>query len=312
MQGTRDTKKLAQVREDLLAIADDIQAVIDGQTTLTAIAKTHGMDCNTFSRMLRTKFAPYLKKELVAVEDVPGMLNALMGPADRMMADILGIELKDEVLAVLPEFDPELLLYVAGTTLTERESRAMELKYGYGCADRPHSHQEIGREFYVTGERARGICAKALRKMRNPARLKKVFPMLTDVGSGLVDASQHTLADATRDLAEAVTAFSRASRMKDLAEHIKTPGSSPELIDAGRQLLAEGTGIPFRDPATVTLEDMEVSVRAYNCCKRAGLDTAKDILDMGLDRLMTVRNLGRRCMDEVCDKVLKLTGCAVT
>lgn len=311
MQGIRDTEKLARARDNLRAIADDIQAVIDGQATQKAVANAHGMDPNTFSRMLRTRFEPYVKKEIVAAGDVPGLLNAAMGPADRMMADILGVELKDDALAVLPEFDPELLLYVAGTTLTEREAHAMELKYGYGRADRPHGNQEIGREFYVTGERAREICAKALRKMRHPSRLKKVFPMLTDIGSILVDTSQSALADAARGLTETVTAVSRASQMRELAGAIEKSGYRPELMDAGRQLLTEGTGVPFRDPASITLEDMDVSVRAYNCCKRAGLNTAKDILDAGTEKLMAVRNLGRRGMEEVRDKVLQLTGCVV-
>ena len=58
-------------------------------------------------------------------------------------------------------------------TLTPREEKVLRLRYGIDDG-RPRTLEEVGREFNVTRERIRQIEAKALRKLRNPARLKKL------------------------------------------------------------------------------------------------------------------------------------------
>ena len=58
-------------------------------------------------------------------------------------------------------------------TLTPRETRVLELRYGLGDG-RPRTLEEVGREFDVTRERIRQIEAKALRKLRHPQRSKKL------------------------------------------------------------------------------------------------------------------------------------------
>jgi RNA polymerase primary sigma factor len=58
-------------------------------------------------------------------------------------------------------------------TLTDRESRILRLRFGME-GGRPHTLDEVGREFGVTRERIRQIEAKALRKMREPSRSSKL------------------------------------------------------------------------------------------------------------------------------------------
>jgi RNA polymerase primary sigma factor len=58
-------------------------------------------------------------------------------------------------------------------TLTDRESRVLRLRFGME-GGRPHTLEEVGREFGVTRERIRQIEAKALRKMREPSRSSKL------------------------------------------------------------------------------------------------------------------------------------------
>ena len=54
-------------------------------------------------------------------------------------------------------------------TLTPREKRVLELRYGLDDGI-PRTLEEVGREFKVTRERIRQIEAKALRKLRHPRR----------------------------------------------------------------------------------------------------------------------------------------------
>ena len=57
--------------------------------------------------------------------------------------------------------------------LTPREAKVLQLRYGLED-NRPHTLEEVGKEFNVTRERIRQIEAKALRKLRHPSRSKKL------------------------------------------------------------------------------------------------------------------------------------------
>ena len=53
----------------------------------------------------------------------------------------------------------------------------------------------------------------------------------------------------------------------------------------------------------VTIDDLELSVRSYNCLKRAGINTVQDLTSRSEDEMMKVRNLGRKSLDEVIEKL---------
>lgn len=54
------------------------------------------------------------------------------------------------------------------------------------------------------------------------------------------------------------------------------------------------------------IEDLEFSVRSYNCLKRAGIHTVADIVSKSEQDMIKVRNLGRKSLDEVIKKVADL------
>ncbi len=62
-------------------------------------------------------------------------------------------------------------------TLTPREAKVIKMRFGLDDGH-PHTLEEVGKEFSVTRERIRQIEAKALRKMRNPQRSKKLRDFL--------------------------------------------------------------------------------------------------------------------------------------
>ena len=57
------------------------------------------------------------------------------------------------------------------------------------------------------------------------------------------------------------------------------------------------------DPRSIPLEDLELSVRSYNCLKRAGITTLGEIADKTPEEMMKVRNLGRKSLEEVLAKL---------
>jgi len=56
----------------------------------------------------------------------------------------------------------------------------------------------------------------------------------------------------------------------------------------------------------MTIEDMDLSVRSYNCLKRAGIQTVEDLTKKTEDDMLRVRNLGRKSLDEVIAKLESL------
>ena len=70
----------------------------------------------------------------------------------------------------------EQLVEVLGT-LTDREQKVLRLRFGMDDG-RARTLEEVGKEFNVTRERIRQIEAKALRKLRNPVRSKKIKDFL--------------------------------------------------------------------------------------------------------------------------------------
>lgn len=56
----------------------------------------------------------------------------------------------------------------------------------------------------------------------------------------------------------------------------------------------------------MTIEDLDLSVRSYNCLKRAGINNVSDLVQKSEDDMMKVRNLGRKSMEEVKKKLIEL------
>ena len=54
------------------------------------------------------------------------------------------------------------------------------------------------------------------------------------------------------------------------------------------------------------IEELELSVRSYNCLKRAGIATVEDLANKTEDDMMKVRNLGKKSLDEVINKLHSL------
>lgn len=53
----------------------------------------------------------------------------------------------------------------------------------------------------------------------------------------------------------------------------------------------------------MNIEDMDLSVRSYNCLKRANIHTVEDLIKRSEDDMLKVRNLGRKSLDEVINKI---------
>ena len=56
----------------------------------------------------------------------------------------------------------------------------------------------------------------------------------------------------------------------------------------------------------MSIDELELSVRSYNCLKRAGINTVQELINKTPEDMMKVRNLGRKSLEEVQGKIKEL------
>ena len=61
-----------------------------------------------------------------------------------------------------------------------------------------------------------------------------------------------------------------------------------------------------KEMSTIMIEDLDLSVRSYNCLKRAGIQTVDELTQKTEDEMMHVKNLGKKSLKEVKDKMYQL------
>ncbi len=95
-------------------------------------------------------------------------------------------------------------------------------------------------------------------------------------------------------------AIALASRI--LIEHLEILTKLNEIADI-TGIMAEKEEDPKVKALETSIDDMEFSVRAYNCLKRSGINTMQDLVNRKESDMMKIRNLGKKSLKEVLDKV---------
>jgi DNA-directed RNA polymerase subunit alpha len=63
---------------------------------------------------------------------------------------------------------------------------------------------------------------------------------------------------------------------------------------------------PVNDVAGTKIEELDLTVRSFNCLKKAGIEDVGQLSEMGLTELLKIKNLGRKSLDEILDKLKEL------
>ncbi len=81
----------------------------------------------------------------------------------------------------------------------------------------------------------------------------------------------------------------------DLSENAKTVDVMVDKVNNEKEKVLE-----------MNIDELELSVRSYNCLKRAGINTVEELCNKTSEDMMKVRNLGRKSLDEVLTKLKEL------
>ncbi|MGI6261375.1 MAG: DNA-directed RNA polymerase subunit alpha [Acutalibacteraceae bacterium] len=92
---------------------------------------------------------------------------------------------------------------------------------------------------------------------------------------------------------------------KILTEHLNL---FVDLSDKGSnaEIMVEKDNKDKEKVLEMTIEELDLSVRSFNCLKRAGINTVEDLINKSEDDMMKVRNLGRKSLEEVIQKLNNL------
>ena len=124
----------------------------------------------------------------------------------------------------------------------------------------------------------------------------------TRVGNS-IDYDKLTIKVLTNGTIAAKEAISLAAKV--LNEHLKL------FIDMSddaknKEIMVERAEVKKEKVLEMTIEELDLSVRSFNCLKRAGIDTVEDLIDRTEEDMMKVRNLGRKSLEEVIQKLNSL------
>lgn len=169
----------------------------------------------------------------------------------------------------------------------------------------------------ITLDKGRGYVPAERNKQNMPAGVIGVLPVdsiytpvykvnynvePTRVGQS-IDFDKLTLDVWTNGVISAQESVSLAAKI--LTEHLNLfvdlsdKGSNTEIMvekdEKGREKVLD-----------MTIEELDLSVRSFNCLKRAGINTVGDIINKSEDDMMKVRNLGRKSLEEVIWKMASL------
>jgi len=98
-------------------------------------------------------------------------------------------------------------------------------------------------------------------------------------------------------------AIALASRI--LIEHLNILTDLSAIADVSGMMI-EKTEDPKVKALETSIEDLDFSVRAYNCLKRAGIHTLQDLVNKSESDMMKIRNLGKKSLKEVLDKIREM------
>ena len=180
-------------------------------------------------------------------------------------------------------------------TLAENAKLIMELTFdkgrGYVPADRNKQSADEA-----------GLGAIPVDSIYTPVEKVNYSVENTRVGQ-ITDYDKLSIEVWTNGTSSAKEAVSLAARI--MTEHLNLfVHLSEEAIDA--EIMVEKDDKGKEKALEMTIEELDLSVRSFNCLKRAGINTVEDLVSKTEEEMMKVRNLGRKSLEEVIEKLHSL------
>ena len=229
------------------------------------------------------------------VVDIDG--NSNIG-YDNLYRDLFGIQRREKGVF----FYSSKGLQKALEELRERDKSVIESIYGLKEGKAPATLENIGRELGITGGGVSTRKLKTLRKLRNPSRVRKngiTFKLegdkyLTDKERQQIEEIKKNIQLQNGDLHE------NLGKLKEIQEQLRTRTMKNKNSEEKKTITEKKKE---EDEEVVYVEDLGLSIRPYNCLKRAGINYLGDLANITEEQFRKTRNLGKSSFEEIVAKM---------
>ena len=191
---------------------------------------------------------------------------------------------------IVPNFDDNFKTACEKVMLNEREIGCLLSRY-----KDLFSLEEIGKKYGITRERVRQIIIKSIKKIKS---VKSCFINGKDKLELINKQEREQLLQEIRDQLTKDVIKEQLLKLSD--EEIK------ETLVILNNEFAKRKEEEHKKSHGFYIEDLDFSVRTYNCLKRYGINDLYELQNMTIEDLMKVRNLGKKSVKEIKNKLLEM------
>lgn len=258
-------EELKTIQEQLRELDGSIQDILDGKSSMKQFADKYGLSPQKLNSAMNLGSAGLLRRlKIVNNDNIFQMLVASLSPSERLIRSIFNLTYEVVLLDIAEE---EAVLEILEKSLNEKQYGVIKLRFGFEDG-KPKTLEETSKVFDLTTARIRQIESNALRKLRTPRNLRLLLP-------------------------------NYSLRVETLQEQQQLQIINKRLTEAEEKVKSKN----IEDILNAKLDELELSVRSYNCLKRAGINTIGDLSKRSVYDMMKVRNLGRKSLEEVISKL---------
>lgn len=189
---------------------------------------------------------------------------------------------------IIPNFETNLEKAIENSNLTDREVYCLKAYY-----KEVRNLESVSKSLNITRGRVNQIIRKAIMKLKHSSK------------ELLIQGKDKFELISLNEKEEIIKEFKEKISYDLIIEWISNHEITEELLDICHSIINTYHNRP-KEQEEITIEDLDLSVRSYNCLKRCGIHTLKDLTSMTRDNMMKVRNLGKRSLREVESKLKEI------
>ena len=287
-----------------------------GTFVIEPLERGYGTTLGNSLRRVLLSSLPGVSVTSIKVDGALHEISTISGVKEDVTEIVLNVK---GVVAKLYTSGPKTVV-VEGSGFTEVTAGDIQVDSDIEILNKDHkiATVEEGHDFYmeITFEHGRGYVSSEKNKQHGQPVLGTIYtdsiytPVYsanytvenTRVGN-ITDFDKLTLEVATNGIINAKEAVSLAAKI--LSEHLYL---FIELSDEAKntEIMIDREETIKEKVLEMTIEELDMSVRSFNCLKRAGIDTVEDLTNKTEEEMIKVRNLGKKSLEEVIQKLHSL------